>query len=64
MITTIIVGGSLALAIAFMLAWLLKPQLRAQIEAPKHLFQTQLRQYDRGLEDALENSGARDDEDQ
>jgi len=62
MITTIIVAASLALAVAFTLAWLLKPQLRAQIEAPKHLFQAQLRQYDRGLEDARDTSGGGADE--
>ena len=54
MITTIIVAASLALAVAFALAWLLKPGLREQIETPKYLFQRQVRQYDRGLEDARE----------
>jgi len=64
MITTIIVASSLALAIAFTLAWLLRPQLRAQIEAPKHLFQNQVQQYDRGLEAAREASGGSADETQ
>ena len=62
MITTLIVGASVVLAVAFTLAWLLKPRLRAQIEAPKHFFQDQLRQYDRGLEDARGAAGGKTDE--
>lgn len=62
MITTIIVVASLALAAAFTLAWLLKPALREQIEAPKHLFQERVRQYDRGVEGAGNNSGGGSDE--
>ena len=54
MITTLIVGASLVLAAAFTLAWLLKPGLREQIEAPKHLFHEQVRQYDQGLNDDRE----------
>jgi len=57
MVTTIIVVASLALAAAFTLGWLLKPSLRAQIEAPKHFFQDRVRQYDRGLENSGEQSG-------
>ena len=57
MVTTIIVVAALALAAAFTLGWLLKPGLRAQIEAPKHFFQERVRQYDRGLENAGEQSG-------
>jgi len=62
MITTTIVLASLALAAAFTLAWLLKPGLREQIEAPKHLFHDQVRQYDRGVHDARKESGGRSDE--
>ncbi|MDH3418164.1 MAG: hypothetical protein OEM78_01725 [Gammaproteobacteria bacterium] len=62
MITTIIVVASLALAGAFSLAWLLKPDLREQIEAPKHLFHDQVRQYDRGVQDARERSEGAADE--
>ena len=62
MITTIIVGCAFALAIAFTLAWLVKPQLRSQIEAPKHFFQDRVQQYDRGLEDARGASGGSADE--
>jgi len=57
MVTTIIVITSLALAAAFTLGWLLKPGLRAQIEAPKHFFQERVRQYDQGLENTGEQSG-------
>ena len=62
MITTIIVVASLALAAAFTLAWLLKPSLREQIEAPKHLFHDQVRQYDQGLDTAPSESGGSSDE--
>jgi hypothetical protein len=62
MITTIIVGASLALAAAFALAWLLKPGLREQIEAPKHLFHDQVQQYDRSIETADRSSGGSSDE--
>lgn len=62
MITTIIVVASLALAAAFTLAWLLKPALREQIEAPKHLFHDQVRQYDQGLRDERETPGGSSDE--
>ena len=62
MITTIIVGASLALAAAFALAWLLKPGLREQIEAPKHLFHDQARQYDRELRDEGHTPGDSSDE--
>jgi hypothetical protein len=62
MMTTIIVGASLAFGVALTLAWLLKPQLRSQIEAPKHLFHDRLRQYDRSVDDAGEATGGRPDE--
>ena len=62
MITTIIVVASLALAAAFTLAWLLKPALREQIEAPKHLFHERVRQYDRGVAGVRDRSGGDSDE--
>ena len=62
MITTIIVVASLALAVAFTLAWLLKPGLREQIEAPKHLFHDQVRQYDESIETARSVPGGSSDE--
>ena len=62
MITTIIVVASLVLAAAFTLAWLLKPSVREEIEAPKHLFHDQVRQYDQGLETPRRLSGESSDE--
>lgn len=61
MVATIIVIASLALAVAFTLAWLLKPSVREQIEAPKHLFQDRVRQYDQGLNDDRERPGGSSD---
>ena len=62
MITTLIVVASLALVGVFTLAWLLKPNLRNQIETPKHLFQDQVQQYDRGLDTARRVPGGSSDE--
>lgn len=47
MISTLIVIASVVLAAAFSLAWLVRRDLRAQIERPKHEFQSRLREYDR-----------------
>ena len=49
MITTTIVTASIALALAFSVAWVLRPGLRARIEHPKHEFQRRLRRYDRTM---------------
>ena len=38
MISTFIVVSSLLLAGVFIAAWILKPEFRRRIEAPKHLF--------------------------
>ncbi len=46
MITTLIVGLSLLFAGAMLLAYLLVPAWRRQIEQPKHSFQEQLQRYD------------------
>ena len=46
MIMTIIVVSSVVLAVAFTVAWLTIPGLRRRVEAPKHLFAEQIRQYD------------------
>ena len=62
MISTIIVVASLALAAAFTLVWLLTPSLREQIEAPKHLFHDQVRQYDQSLKDDGKSPGGSSDE--
>jgi hypothetical protein len=50
-ITTIIVVGSVALALAFSAAWLLHPALRRRIEDPKHWFAAQVRQHDQACRD-------------
>jgi hypothetical protein len=47
MITTLIVSASLTLAAGFLVAWLLRPDFRRQIESPKHDFQSRVRRYDR-----------------
>jgi len=41
-----IVALSILLSLAFVVAWLLLPKLRAWIERPKYHFQEQLRRYD------------------
>ena len=47
MIASIIVFGSIVFAAGFCLAWLVRPQVRAWLETPKHRFQASVRQYDR-----------------
>jgi hypothetical protein len=47
MITNIIVFASLALAVAFAVAWVARPKLRAWIERPKYQFQDAVQEYDR-----------------
>jgi hypothetical protein len=47
MITGLIVGASIAFALAFVAAWVTRPDLRAWIERPKHRFQDALDGYDR-----------------
>ena len=43
----IIVFGSIAFGVAFMLVWLLRPDIREWLEQPKHRFQDETRRYDR-----------------
>ena len=43
----VIVFGSIAFAAAFVLVWLLRPDVRAWLEQPKHRFQDAARRYDR-----------------
>ena len=47
MITNLIVGASIGLAVAFIVAWAVSPRLRAWIERPKYRFQDALNDYDR-----------------
>ena len=43
----VIVLGSMLFAAAFVLVWLLRPDVRAWLERPKHYFEDAIRQYDR-----------------
>jgi hypothetical protein len=47
MIPDLLVYGVLALTGVFVVAWAVSPQLRARIEAPKHLFVEDIQRYDR-----------------
>ena len=47
MIAGLIVGGSVALAAAMLAACLVWPDVRAWMEAPKHRFQSRVREHDR-----------------
>jgi hypothetical protein len=42
----VIVFGSMAFAAAFVLVWLLRPDVRTWLEQPKHRFQDATRRYD------------------
>jgi hypothetical protein len=46
-ISTLVVGISLAMAVAYFVVWLLKPGFRNRIERPKYEFQKQLDRFDR-----------------
>ena len=46
MIAALIVFGSAVFGVAFVLAWLVRPDLRAWLERPKYRFQANVRQYD------------------
>jgi hypothetical protein len=45
-IASIIVFGSIVFAAGFCFAWLVRPEVRAWLETPKHRFQASVRQYD------------------
>jgi hypothetical protein len=47
-ITNIIVWTSAVTCVAFVLAWILRPDLRAWIERPKYQFLADVERYDRG----------------
>ena len=47
MITEIIVWTSVGASLAFVIAWLVRPDLRAWIERPKYHFLSAVQQYDR-----------------
>ncbi|MGI9205392.1 MAG: hypothetical protein ACR2Q3_15355 [Woeseiaceae bacterium] len=56
MIAAIIVCVSVLFALVFTLAYLLNPELRDQVERPKHAFQDQLRRYNRQDDNATNTS--------
>lgn len=45
----IVVIGSVVFAVALVLAWLLRPGIRAAMEQPKLRFQDDARSYDRAV---------------
>jgi hypothetical protein len=47
MISDLIVLGSAAASLAFVLAWVVRPDLRVWIERPKYEFLAAVQQYDR-----------------
>ena len=46
MITDVIVLSAIAFAVAFFVAWLARPDLRAWLERPKYRFQANVQTYD------------------
>lgn len=46
MITNVIVFSAIAFAAVFLVAWLMRPGLRAWIERPKYKFQANVKNYD------------------
>ena len=47
MIAAFIVIASIVLAVAFIIAWIVKPDFRKQVESPKYAFQEQVERYNR-----------------
>lgn len=58
MITDIIVVTSAAASVAFVIAWILRPDLRAWIERPKYHFLDAARRYDRAQPAAGDSKGS------
>lgn len=58
MITDIIVGASAAASVAFVVAWILRPDLRAWIERPKYHFLTAVQRYDQAQPAAGDSKGS------
>ena len=56
MMTDIIVWTSSAASLAFVLAWVVRPDLRVWIERPKYHFLTAVQRYDRAQPPAGERS--------
>jgi hypothetical protein len=51
MISAAVIVASLVLAVAFALMFALKPDLREEVERPKHWFVDQVRRYDLQCQD-------------
>jgi hypothetical protein len=49
MMAATIVIGAIGLAVAFALVWLVRPDVRAWLEQPKHRFHDDARRYDRAV---------------
>ena len=58
MITDIIVLASAAASVAFVVAWALRPALRAWIERPKYHFLDAARRYDQAQSAAGDSKGS------
>jgi hypothetical protein len=59
MIANLIVGVLIVLSLAFVVAWALRPGLRAWLERPKFLFQDAVQGYDRANRRPESDSGDR-----
>lgn len=55
MIGEMILAGTAVFAVALTVAWLLRPDLRAWLEQPKHRLQADLLRYDRQREHPLDH---------
>ena len=53
----VIVVGSAAFAVAFVLAWLTRPGLRTWLEQPKHSLDASVRRYDERAMSAVARTG-------
>jgi hypothetical protein len=49
MTATLIVLGTIVFGVAFLVAWLVRRDVRAWLERPKHRFQDHVRRYDRAV---------------
>ena len=58
MMADIIVVASAAASVAFVIAWVLRPDLRARIERPKYHFLAAVRSYDQEQPAAGDGKGS------
>ena len=63
MIMTFIVTASVVLIVGFGAMWIFNPELRRRVEAPKHLFADQVRQYDIQHRDSSPSAGEQANDD-